>query len=140
MRLGLEDKVVFVAGASRGIGKGVASVFLDEGARVTLTGRDSATLTAAGAELSEGRPDRVMTFAGDLTQAPVVEEARRRVTARWGAVDSLVCNIGSGAAKNGWQLTAADWEPCSRSICGPPCGWLRSFCPRWWKRNAETSS
>jgi len=111
MRLGLEDKVVFVAGASRGIGKGIASVFLDEGARVTLTGRDSGMLAAAGAELSEGRPDRVMTFAGDLTQASVVEEAHRRVMARWGAIDTLVCNIGSGTAKNGWQLTAADWEP-----------------------------
>ena len=31
--------------------------------------------------------------------------------ARWGAVDVLVCNIGSGTAKNGWQITAADWEP-----------------------------
>jgi len=79
MHLGLEDKVVFVAGASRGIGKGIASVFLDEGARVTLTGRDREVLAAAGAELSEGRADRVMTFAGDLTQAAVVEEAHRRV-------------------------------------------------------------
>jgi 3-oxoacyl-[acyl-carrier protein] reductase len=111
MHLGLEDKVVFVAGSSRSIGKGIASVFLDEGARVALTGRDRSTLAAAGAELSEGRADRVMTFAGDLTQASVVEEAHRRVVAQWGPIDSLVCNIGSGAAKNGWQLTAADWEP-----------------------------
>jgi 3-oxoacyl-[acyl-carrier protein] reductase len=111
MHLGLEDKVVFVAGASRGIGKGIGSVLLDEGARVTLTGRDRGMLAAAGAELSEGRADRVMTFAGDLTQASVVEEAHRRVVARWGPIDSLVCNIGSGTAKDGWQLTAADWEP-----------------------------
>jgi 3-oxoacyl-[acyl-carrier protein] reductase len=111
MHLGLEDKVVFVAGASRGVGRGIASVFLDEGARVTLTGRDTVMLAAAGAELSEGRADRVMTFAGDLTQPAVVEQARRRVVARWGTIDALVCNVGSGIAKNGWQLTAADWEP-----------------------------
>src|SRR5205823_7522637 len=59
----------------------------------------------------EGRADRVMTFAGDLTDASVVGEAKARVMAQWGAVDVLVCNIGSGTAKNGWQLTAADWEP-----------------------------
>ena len=111
MHLGLENKVVVVAGSSRGIGKGIASVFLDEGARVTLTGRDTVVLAATAAELSQGRTDRVMTFAGDMTQASVVEEAHRRVMARWGAVDALVCNIGSGTAKNGWQLTAADWEP-----------------------------
>jgi 3-oxoacyl-[acyl-carrier protein] reductase len=111
MDLGLKDKVVFVAGASRGVGKGIARVFLDEGARVIVTGRDTAALAAAAAELSEGRADRVMTFAGDLAQPLTVEEAHRQATARWGAVDSLICNIGSGTAKNGWQLTAEDWEP-----------------------------
>jgi len=111
MDLGLKDKVVFVAGASRGIGKGIATVFLDEGARVIVTGRDTAALAGAAAELSEGRADRVMTFAGDLTQPSTVEEAHRQAIARWGAIDSLVCNLGSGAAKNGWHLTAADWQP-----------------------------
>ncbi len=111
MDLGLRDKVVFVAGASRGIGKGIAAVFLDEGARVVISGRDAATLAASDAELAEGRRDRVTTFAGDLSQLSIVHEAHRQVTAGWGAVDTLICNIGSGAAKNGWQLTAADWEP-----------------------------
>jgi 3-oxoacyl-[acyl-carrier protein] reductase len=111
MNLGLEGKVVFVAGSSRGIGKGIASVFLDEGARVVLTGRDTAMLAAAAAELSEGRPNRVMTVAADLTQAPEVKEAYWHVTARWGFVDVLVCNIGSGTAKNDWHLTSSDWDP-----------------------------
>ena len=47
MDLGLKDKVVFVAGASRGIGKGIAAVFLDEGARVAVTGRDQTTCYCA---------------------------------------------------------------------------------------------
>jgi 3-oxoacyl-[acyl-carrier protein] reductase len=111
MDLGLKDKVVFVAGASRGIGKGIAAVFLDEGARVVITGRDTASLSAAAAELGAGRAERVMTFAADLTQAPAAAQAHGQVIARWGAVDALVCNIGSGTAKNGWQLTSADWEP-----------------------------
>jgi 3-oxoacyl-[acyl-carrier protein] reductase len=111
MDLGLRDKVVFVAGASRGIGRGIAAVLLGEGARVVLTGRDEVALAAAAAELAEGRPDRVMMFAGDLAQASICAEAQRQVMARWGAVDVLVCNIGSGTAKNGWQITAADWEP-----------------------------
>ena len=111
MDLALKDRVVFVAGASRGIGKGIAAVFLEEGARVMVTGRDAGVLSAAAAELGADRAERVMTFAGDLTQAPVIAEAHRVVMARWGSVDALVCNIGSGTAKNGWQITAADWEP-----------------------------
>ena len=111
MDLGLKDKVVFVAGASRGIGKGIARAFLDEGARVVITGRDSLALSAAAAELGAGRADRVMTFAGDLAQRSIALEACRQATARWGGVDALVCNVGSGSAKNGWALTDADWEP-----------------------------
>jgi 3-oxoacyl-[acyl-carrier protein] reductase len=110
MDLGLTDKVVFVAGSSRGVGKGIAAVFLDEGARVILTGREAATLKAAADELSESRVNQVMTFAGDLTQAEVVVEAYRQSTSRWGAIDILICNIGSGAAKTGWQLSTAEWE------------------------------
>ena len=111
MNLGLQDKVAFVAGSSRGIGKGIAAVFLEEGARVVVTGRDPAALERASAELSPGRTDRIMPFAGDLADPAVAREAHRRTMERWGAVDTLVCNVGSGAAKNGWRLTAADWDP-----------------------------
>src|SRR4051794_36670126 len=101
MDLELKDKVVFVAGASRGIGKAIAAVFLNEGARVAITGRDTSSLCAAAAELGAGRAERVMTFAGDLSQAAVAAEAHGQVTACWGMVNALVCNIGSGTAKNG---------------------------------------
>jgi 3-oxoacyl-[acyl-carrier protein] reductase len=129
MDLGLEDKVIFVAGSSRGIGKGIASVFLTEGARVVLTGRDQTTLAAAEQEISHGRADRLMTFAGDLTQTPVVEEAYRRVAARWGAIDGLICNIGSGAAKNDWRLTIADWEPVFEINLWAAVGIVQIFLP-----------
>ena len=79
MNLELNRKVVFIAGASRGIGKGIAGVFLAEGARVAITGREAAALRTAGAELSEGRADRVMTFAGDLSQPAIVQQAHREV-------------------------------------------------------------
>ena len=44
MNLGLTDKVYIISGSSRGIGKGIARVLLDEGARVVLTGRDKNSL------------------------------------------------------------------------------------------------
>jgi 3-oxoacyl-[acyl-carrier protein] reductase len=114
MELGLKDKMVFVAGASRGIGKGIAAVLLEEGARVAITGRDSATLDAAEEELAHGHADRVLKFAGDLSQPATVQRAHQFVTARWGKIDSLVCNIGSGVAKNGWQIMAEDWDAVLR--------------------------
>jgi|SRR5579872_2020164 len=130
MNLALQDRVVFVAGSSRGIGKGIAAVFLEEGARAVVTGRDEAAVSAAGAELSQGRADRVMTFVGDLGQAAVVQEAHRKVTERWGLVDALICNIGSGTAKSGWQLTHADWDRTFRINLWASVGLVEVFLPK----------
>lgn len=130
MKLALQDKVVFVAGSSRGIGKGIAGVFLEEGARVVVTGRDATALSSVYTELAKGQADRVMAFAGDLGQAEVTQEAHREVTARWGAVDALVCNIGSGTAKSGWQLTSADWERVFRINLWASVGLVEVFLPK----------
>src|SRR4051812_31754990 len=129
MDLGLKDKVAFVAGASRGIGKGIAAAFLDEGARVVITGRDPVALTAAAADLGQGRADRVMTFAGDLSQASIVQEAHQLVMTRWASVDALICNIGSGTAKNGWQITHEDWDAVFRVNLWPTVRLVEVFLP-----------
>jgi 3-oxoacyl-[acyl-carrier protein] reductase len=110
MDLGLQGKVVFVAGSSRGIGRGIAGVFLHEGAKVVLTGRDPQALQAAYAGLSGGREERVATFRGDLSSAAVIQEAHQQILGRWGGVDVLVCNVGSGTGTGGWRLSANDWE------------------------------
>jgi 3-oxoacyl-[acyl-carrier protein] reductase len=109
MDLKLAGKTVFVAGSSRGIGKGIARVFLDEGANVVLTGRDLEALRNTCTALSPGREDRVATFAGDLSSTQVIQDAHRQVIARWGGVEVLVCNVGNGTGRSGFHLTATDW-------------------------------
>ena len=44
MDLGLKDQVVFITGASRGIGRATAELLVDEGCNVAITGRDEDTL------------------------------------------------------------------------------------------------
>ena len=48
---------VVVTGATRGIGKGIAAVFADAGARVLITGRDEQAAKAVVADLSAGGAD-----------------------------------------------------------------------------------
>ena len=111
MDLQLADKVAFVGGSSRGIGRATARAFLAEGARVVVTGRDARALGDAEQEfVGEFGAERVHAFAGDLTDAGTVSRALAETRRRWGSVDCLVSNIGSGTARPGWQVTREDWD------------------------------
>ncbi|HDH02836.1 MAG TPA: SDR family NAD(P)-dependent oxidoreductase, partial [Actinobacteria bacterium] len=58
----VDDKVVLVTGASRGIGEAVAAEFLASGARgVVITSRKANNVEAAAERL--GEPDRVLALA-----------------------------------------------------------------------------
>jgi 3-oxoacyl-[acyl-carrier protein] reductase len=107
MDLGLTDQVVFVAGSSRGIGRGIAAALLAEGARVVLTGRDAASLEATRVEL--GQDDRVLAIAGDFGDAEVIAGAFARTVERFGRIDHLIANLGTGSGKPGWEQDEAEW-------------------------------
>lgn len=108
MNLDLENKVAFVAGSSRGIGLAVARGFLAEGARVVLTGRDEAALAKARHELGADET-RLLAIAGDLSQTDGIDAALARTRERFGFIDMLVANIGSGRGQPGWTADAGEW-------------------------------
>jgi 3-oxoacyl-[acyl-carrier protein] reductase len=109
--LQLADKVAFVGGSSRGIGRATARAFLAEGARVVVTGRDAGALGDTTRELvGEFGTERVHGFAGDLTDAETIARALAETRELWGRVDCLVSNVGSGTARPGWQLARGDWD------------------------------
>jgi 3-oxoacyl-[acyl-carrier protein] reductase len=108
--LELHDQVAFIAGSSRGIGKAIARRFLQEGSRVVISGRDSGALAQCEKELSAQFPAaRIMPVQGDLTQSQPIHEAFAQVRERWGRVDALVANIGSGRGAPGWRIEAGSW-------------------------------
>jgi 3-oxoacyl-[acyl-carrier protein] reductase len=110
MDLNLHDQVAFIAGSSRGIGKSIARAFLQEGARIVISGRDETTLAQCGHELSaEFDASRVMTINGDLTDTKLIREAFSKIRTKWGRVDALVANVGTGRGTPGWQLDSTEW-------------------------------
>lgn len=95
MELGLKGSRVLVTGSSQGIGLGIASSFVREGANVVLTGRsDQAIAVAKGILAAEFSVDRVSTFVGDLSLS-AIRDGLLEFLAEDG-LDHLVCNIGSG--------------------------------------------
>jgi NAD(P)-dependent dehydrogenase (short-subunit alcohol dehydrogenase family) len=84
--------VAIVTGASRGIGLSIAERFVQQGARVCVTGRDAAALDAAVTGL--GGPGQVIGVPGRNDDEDHRTEAVARVTETFGPVDLLVNNVG----------------------------------------------
>src|SRR5438132_14236517 len=81
MNLELNDKVVVVTGASRGIGRAIALGMADEGARVVAVARDKAALDKLATEARARSKKDAIAIGADLSQLAEVErvvaEAKR---------------------------------------------------------------
>jgi 3-oxoacyl-[acyl-carrier protein] reductase len=84
---------VIVTGATRGIGKGIAAVFADAGARVLITGRDEQAAKATVAELSAGGADVCYVLA-DVSRREDSERMAQTAAERLGGIDVLCANAG----------------------------------------------
>src|SRR5262245_66280720 len=93
MQLGLSGKVAVVTGASRGIGKAVAQVLLDEGCILAICSRNAAQLDAAVAELS--KKGTVLGVPTDVVDENAVKKFIDTVVQKFGRIDILVNNAGT---------------------------------------------
>jgi len=89
----LENKVAFITGAGRGIGRAIAQLFAREGAAVFLTARTETELAAATAEISS-QGGRATHVTADLASASDCERLIAAARATFGRIDVLVNNAG----------------------------------------------
>ena len=89
----LKDKIALITGASRGIGKGIALKFAQQGAAILLVGRKMPGLEAAAEEIRAlgGKADCV---TADVAKEDDVTHLVDQVMAKYGRVDILVNNAG----------------------------------------------
>lgn len=111
MNLKLIDKVIFIAGSSRGIGRAIAAALLAEGARVVITGRDADSLAIAHQELAEQARDRhrVFSISGNFSIPETIEDAFNLTAGHFGGIDHVIANLGTGSGKPGWQQEESEW-------------------------------
>lgn len=111
MDLELSGNVVFVAGSSRGIGRGIAETLLSEGARVVITGRDQVALDGTFSDLSSRfGTDRILTICGDFSLEATISSGFKSTIERFGQIDHLIANLGTGSGKPGWNQPPDEWD------------------------------
>ena len=92
--LSLKDKIVFVTGASSGIGQATAEAFAGLGARILMCARRTARLEKLAQKLEAEYKAAVHAFPLDVRDRPAVEKAVAGLPVEWRAVEVLVNNAG----------------------------------------------
>jgi NAD(P)-dependent dehydrogenase (short-subunit alcohol dehydrogenase family) len=105
----LKGKVALITGASRGIGRGIAEVFADEGADVAVNyvASDKKAEEVADAIRKKGR--RAITVKGDVATRKDVEPMIDKVWKELGPMDVLVNNAGIETIVPFLDLTDEQW-------------------------------
>ena len=89
----LEGKVVIITGASGGIGKAAAKLFIEEGASVLMVDLNEEELSAACKDIHS---NKVSYFVGDVTKFMDNSEAVKLAKERYGGLDVFIANAGIG--------------------------------------------
>lgn len=104
----LDGRSVIVTGGSKGIGKGIARVFVRAGANVLLAARDASALAAAAEELGTQGSGRVVTLSADVARTADCRRIAEVAVEEFGGIDVLCANAGVFPEKPIAELTEAD--------------------------------
>jgi 3-oxoacyl-[acyl-carrier protein] reductase len=90
----LEGKTVIITGASRGIGKGIAEVFAQQGANIAFTYRSSDEKAKALEEELSANGCKAKGYKSDASDFDAAQKLAADVLEEFGSIDVLVNNAG----------------------------------------------
>jgi 3-oxoacyl-[acyl-carrier protein] reductase len=105
-----QNKVALVTGATRGIGRAIAKMLLQEGASVAICGRDREAVSRSVTELSSETPGKVKGKAADVKDYEQVCALFEFVDREFGGLDFLVNNAGVGRFAKVSEISIQDWH------------------------------
>jgi 3-hydroxy acid dehydrogenase/malonic semialdehyde reductase len=107
----LDGKIVFVTGASGGIGAATALAFAAEGARLLLAARRKERLDEVASRALERGSPAVHSFELDVRDHHAVQQAIDNLPKEWTEIDILVNNAGlSRGLEKLYVGNIKDWE------------------------------
>jgi 3-oxoacyl-[acyl-carrier protein] reductase len=107
----LKDRVALItAGAGVGIGRAVATRFLEEGANVVITDAHPRRTFETAAELSKQFGREVPGIGVDVTNRKQVEDAVAETVDKFGRIDILFNNAGINKLEPIWEIKDETWD------------------------------
>jgi NADP-dependent 3-hydroxy acid dehydrogenase YdfG len=105
----MDNKVVIITGGSEGLGKGVATVFAQEGWNVVITARTEEKLTKVTNEL-RGAAGKVLSIPTDVSDASQVNQMVQKTLETFGRIDVLINNAGIDYPGSVEELSIEHWD------------------------------
>jgi len=107
----LKDEVAVVTGAGSGIGKGIATVFSREGAKVVVADWDEQAGEKTAEEIRRSGGDAFFVKC-DVSNEEQVKATIQVTIAKYGRINVLVNNAGIGVYKTVLDTTSEEWDRC----------------------------
>jgi len=109
MDLQLKNRTAIVLASTKGLGKATAACLAQEGANVTVCGRDEEALAAVKKELEQATGRAPLAIAADVTRAEDIVKVVDETVRQFGGVDILINNSGGPKPGTFDTLTDEDW-------------------------------
>lgn len=103
------NRVAFITGGSRGIGKGIAETFAEEGAKIAIIDINEESLNEVQSEFKEKDYD-ILAIQANVVNAEEVEAAMEQVVSEFGSLDILVNNAGIIRDNLLFKMSDSDWD------------------------------
>jgi 3-oxoacyl-[acyl-carrier protein] reductase len=94
----LQGKRILVTGGGRGIGRAIAHICANEGAKVAICSRNKSELEET---LASAPPKSIDFYVTDVKEEGPVDEMVKSVVEKWGGIDVLINNAGRNQSEKG---------------------------------------
>ncbi|MEO6039899.1 MAG: SDR family oxidoreductase [Saprospiraceae bacterium] len=105
----MEKKITVISGASRGIGRAIATKLAREGHFVVLLARNAEEITELEFEIDQSG-GKALAIAADISDEKQVIAVMDKVIRDFGRIDVLVNNAGIGVFKPVEDFSSDDWD------------------------------